>query len=402
MKRAIAVAIALACAACGSSSDAPVETATASSSAPGRSAASGTNEPPSIETAVLQPDPAGGGDPITLEVKARDPERDRLTTKIEWYRNGTLEPELSGTIVDAGTFQRGDRVYAIVYVSDASHEVTAQTEVLSIGNSRPRVRQVFVGPTPATAGDILIANAKVEDWDGDSVQLSFRWYKNGTEIPAATESRLPPGIVRRGDKVAVAISGNDGTDQSDWTESPPVVIANSDPVITSQPSYEMTPTGSYTYAIETKDADGDTPLRFELVEGPPGMTVDATSGVVSWKVPDSASGNSKVEVAVSDSSGGRATQDWVLNVDWAQAPQGASAGKQPKAANKPAKAETEKPAAEDESPAEDDSLAEKTVIPPTIKPPKAAPANKSPPAAAKSDDEDTEQEQGEGTEEEEF
>ncbi len=406
MKRAIAFAIALACAACGQSSEAPVEHEAAPHANAPASSSGAENEAPTIENAALLPDPAGASDPITLDVKVRDKDRDRLTTTIEWYRNGSVDSELSGTVVDAGTFQRGDRVYAMVYVSDGHHDVNAQTHVLTIGNAAPRARRVFVGPNEATAGDILVAQAEVDDADGDSVQLSYRWYKNGAEIPAATESRLSPGTVRRGDKVSVEVSGSDGTDQGPWVQSPPVVIANADPKITSQPSYEMTPTGSYTYAIEVKDADGDTPLRFELVEGPPGMTVDASSGVVSWKVPESASGNSKVEVAVSDSSGGRATQDWILSVDWAQPPASPSEGattktpaKKPAATAAPTERATQQ---EDESSAEDDSLAEKTTIPSSLKPVRPAKANEAPATKATDDDAEQDQEQAEEAEEEEF
>src|SRR5262245_45900749 len=125
MKRAIAVAIALACAACGGS-ETPVETTAeqgASAPAPGGV----RNEAPTIEDALLTPDPASASDPVGLQVKIRDTERDRLTTTVEWYVNGAVDTDLTGTIVDAGTFHRGDRVYAVVYVADRTHDVKAQT-----------------------------------------------------------------------------------------------------------------------------------------------------------------------------------------------------------------------------------------------------------------------------------
>ncbi len=209
------------------------------------------------------------------------------------------------------------------------------------------------------------AQANVEDPDGDSFEISYQWYVNGELIPAATSSRLPPGVAHRGDKVSVSASATDGSDVGAPAQSAPIVLANAAPVITTQPSYEMTPNGAYTYSLGAKDADGDTPLRYELLEGPEGMKVDDQSGVVTWAVPDNAKGNSTIKIAVSDPYGGRSTQTWVLSVDWNQAPASPSgaAGKATPSAKKAPSAKaagkvTEKtPPGESDEPAEDEGAA---------------------------------------------
>jgi len=339
MKRAIAVAIALACVACGSSSDVPADPSAARPGAARKSGAA--NEAPTIDQAEIMPNPAGAADPLTLDLKARDAERDRLTTSVEWYKNGELVPDVHGAVVDAGTFSRGDTVYAIATVSDAGHETTVQSAAISIGNSAPRVRSVFISNPRVTAADMVEAQATVEDPDGDSFEISYQWYVNGEPVPSATTPRLPPGVAHRGDKVSVSASATDGSDVGAPAQSAPIVLANAAPVITTQPSYEMTPNGAYTYSMAAKDADGDTPLRYELLEGPEGMKVDDQSGVVTWAVPDEAKGNSTIKIAVSDPYGGRSTQTWVLSVDWNQLPASPN-GKQ-----KPAS-----PAADEISPSE--------------------------------------------------
>ncbi|HTO05834.1 MAG TPA: putative Ig domain-containing protein [Myxococcota bacterium] len=315
-KRVIAIAIALACAACGGSDPTPP----ASSAQPAASAKPAGNSEPEIVSATLSPEPAGAGDSVSIDVNARDIDRDRLQTTIEWYRNGELDASLQGVSIPGNTFNRGDRVYAVAHVSDGLHEVSKATNPLTIGNAVPKVRGVSIGPSSATASDVLEAQATAQDADGDSIELSYRWFKNGQPLEGATDARLPAGRVRRGDKLAVEVSASDGTDQSEWVRSQDFVIANAQPVITSQPGYEMGPTGVYSYEISAKDADGDTPLRYELVSGPTGMAIDDATGAVTWTVPQDAKASNPIEVAVTDGFGGRATQRWVLSVDWNQAP----------------------------------------------------------------------------------
>jgi hypothetical protein len=395
MKRAIAVAIALACVACGESTDVAPDPGAPRASAPPKSGAA--NEAPTIDAVELGPNPAGSADPITLDLKARDAERDRLTTSVDWYKNGVLVPDLHGTVVDAGTFSRGDTVYAIATVSDATHEVTAQSAALTIGNSAPKVRSVVISSAKVTAADMVEAQANAEDADGDSFELSYQWYRNGEPIPSATSSRLAPGIAHRGDKVSVSASATDGSDAGPWLQSAPVTVANADPVITTQPSYEMTPNGEYQYSVGAKDADNDTPLKFELVEGPKGMTVDEQSGVVTWAVPDDAKGNSPIKVTVTDAYGGRATQAWVLSVDWNESPASAS-DKQKKAPR--AKDTTANQASGDSPDSDDMSGGEAT--PSAKKAPAAKPAGRVTEKKAPHEGDEPEEDQGAAYDEEKF
>jgi Putative Ig domain len=384
MKRAIAAAIALSFAACGGPSDTPAP-APPGRGGPEAAATNGDNEEPTIDSVAIEPDPASAADTLSLAVVARDSEHDRLKTTIEWYKNGELVPDLRDSVVEAGTFSRGDRVYAMVYVADATHEVSRQTSAISIGNSVPRIHALFVDPAQPTALDLLEAAPNVSDADGDSVELSYRWYKNGQLIPAATSSRLPAGIAHRGDKVFVEASASDGTDTGPWVASQAVELANAKPAITTQPGYEMGPNGVYSYDIGAKDPDGDEPLRYELVQGPKGMTVDESTGAVTWTVPQDANGNHPVEVAVSDPHGGRTTQHWVLSVDWNQAPASASP-------EQPANGARAKETEDEEAPAKRSVAKPKDTK--TTKAAKAKPASE--------DDTESDQDQGEAPEEEEF
>ncbi len=320
MKRvAVAAATALLCLGCGDGSD------TAQSTAGSEQRTGPTqNEPPQIDSVQVVPPTATSADTVAVEIHADDPDHDRLTMTYEWYRNGELVPDERDANVSAGAFARGDRVHAVVYVSDKLHQVSRETTEITIQNAPPRVDSVTLTPVRPTGLDLIEAQATGRDADSDEFAYEYRWFKNGQLVPGVTGSRLEPGTVKRGDQLYVQAAGNDGSELGPPTASVPITIQNSSPAITSTPNYELGASGHYSYDIAAKDPDGDQPLRYELIEAPPGMTVDVSDGRVTWTVPPDAKGTYQVEVAVSDGYGGRTLQHYALALDWNEAPANAS------------------------------------------------------------------------------
>ena len=68
---------------------------------------------------------------------------------------------------------------------------------------------------------------------------------------------------------------------------------------------------SFSYVAQATDADGD-PLTWTLDEGPPGMSVDAGNGLITW--PSPAVGAWPVRLTVADDQGGATLQAWTLTV----------------------------------------------------------------------------------------
>lgn len=87
--------------------------------------------------------------------------------------------------------------------------------------------------------------------------------------------------------------------------------ANQAPSITSSPTASTAVGGTYRYQVNAFDPDSD-PLQFALVTAPSGMTVHPLGGLISWT--PSATGSAPVEVEVTDGRGGRATQQFVVQV----------------------------------------------------------------------------------------
>jgi len=63
------------------------------------------------------------------------------------------------------------------------------------------------------------------------------------------------------------------------------------------------------------DPDGD-PLRYQLVSGPLGMSIDA-QGMVHWSLPppESRAGEYAVKIQAADPNGGQAVQEFTLRLE---------------------------------------------------------------------------------------
>ena len=88
---------------------------------------------------------------------------------------------------------------------------------------------------------------------------------------------------------------------------------NQAPVITSTPGLTATVGQAYGYLVTATDGDGDA-LTYALTAAPPGMTIGAATGLVTWTPAAGQAGAQAVTVAVSDGRGGTATQSFTITV----------------------------------------------------------------------------------------
>ena len=96
--------------------------------------------------------------------------------------------------------------------------------------------------------------------------------------------------------VAIEASNTQGTD--DQSFSIIVSLPLTEPTITSSPSLEATVGQNYSYVVS---ATGNPTPTFALTAGPPGMTLDATSGQIAWT--PAAAGSFNVSIRASNSQG---------------------------------------------------------------------------------------------------
>jgi len=91
-------------------------------------------------------------------------------------------------------------------------------------------------------------------------------------------------------------------------------IPDNPPEIISTPVTSGTVGVPYHYDVDATDPDSD-PLTFSLTASPPGMTINPTTGLISWIPSPDQTGNSEVVVEVSDSLGATDTQRFTIGVN---------------------------------------------------------------------------------------
>ncbi len=147
----------------------------------------------------------------------------------------------------------------------AEAEVEAEDEGEWEENTVPVISWVRLEPDTPAAGASVKARARVEDPDGDEIELGYAWTLNGR--PARTSGdTLQLSSAIKGDIVQVTVTASDG-----WDESDPVTtqaqIGNSPPVLQN---VAFDPLGSITRGQPVTarpiaiDPNGD-PLEYEFV-----------------------------------------------------------------------------------------------------------------------------------------
>ena len=155
-------------------------------------------------------------------------------------------------------------------------------------------------------GDVLGVSVSGSDADGDSVTFLYEWTINGE--PAGTGEKIG-GPVKRGDRVSVKVTP---FDRESYGRS--IVldreIQNLPPIIQEHQDFQFD--GKiYTYQVKASDPDGD-PLTYTIESLAEGMTINTSSGLITWNVPSKFKGKKSVSVVVTDGYGGAA--QYVLNI----------------------------------------------------------------------------------------
>ena len=294
------------------------------------------NRPPVVESVRLDPASPKPGQHVRAIAQGSDPDGDPVEFKYLWRIGGSPLADTTSE-VSVGAVAKGSPIEVTVVGNDGHLESQPFVARGIVANQPPELVAVQLQPPgDINAGSPIVANPQAMDADGDTLSYHYSWWVNG-HAAGGDEASLDTSKLHRGDTVKVRVVANDGTDDSNAIESPPIRVANAPPKITSTPG-GLDRDGVFRYAIQAIDPDGDLTLRYRLVKGPEGMTVDSMSGVVQWKPSATQTGKQPVEVAVDDLQGGTTSQRFELTVGGDQAQAAAAPGTEtspPKAGTAP-------------------------------------------------------------------
>jgi RHS repeat-associated protein len=202
-----------------------------------------------------------------------------------------------------------------------------ETEVNLFGNHLleplPNTNPHFtnnVNTTELVVGELFEYRATASDADGDKLAYELTLAPDGMVVDESTGTVVwQPKTGQEGTAKAI-LRVNDGQGGVDiqYFEIE-VKAANNAPVFTSQPQNTKPQVGkTFNYRAVAIDADSD-PLTYELVTGSPtGVTINSSTGQVSWTPVSSQLAAREITIKVSDNKGGAATQTLNLEVIAAQ------------------------------------------------------------------------------------
>lgn len=192
------------------------------------------NSVPVLESLMIDQETVFFENEATYSFTATDADSDQLTTNEVW----TLE---------------GNILTLSLSVSDDSSNSNSLSDSVQIVNSLPVAS--YDGPIVVDALNDLAPFIDTYDANGDDVNISWNWMRNGfsTEF---TDGIIPSERIGAGDVWLAMVTPNDGIDNGQVLQIP-FTISNTEPIAVITPPENLIQGSSVTFsAMDSSDADG--------------------------------------------------------------------------------------------------------------------------------------------------
>lgn len=273
-----------------------------------RTILSGNHLPVVLEASIL-PSPLIRSQPLSVQIHADDSDRDPLTFHYQWFVNGQVLAGQTGATLAATAINQGDRVAVEIVPDDGKQPgVVYRTAQATVVNTPPIISGISIRPQPGKPGDKLEVFVEAVDPDQDTIDMSFRWWRNKVVVLEGDSQILDTTGFSPKDSITVEAIPRDRNAVGTPVKSDPLILRNSPPVIVSIPPDSVGKEG-FEYLVQAVDAEGDT-LHYKLEAAPPGMTIDGETGRLTWRDAKKVAGTYQVRVVAEDSAGGTAFQEF--------------------------------------------------------------------------------------------
>lgn len=272
------------------------------------------NAAPRLDRLVLNPPRPLPGQRVEAHVEASDPDGDPIRLELEWRVAGRVVERGSRTALVLENVRKGDEVVVFATATDGRDQSEPRRASVTVGNTPPLIRAFYLAPDGEIApGQEVTAAPQAADPDGDPLEYEFEWVLNGQRVRGAEQAVFATDRLKRGDRLQALVRVSDGEAWSPVAESMTLTLANRAPRFSGPPQIDGSGGGLSTQ-LTAEDPDGDRSLRFRLLSGPAGMTVDPVTGRLRWRPGPDAVGTHAVEVAVADPQGAESAMRFELNV----------------------------------------------------------------------------------------
>ncbi|MBN56654.1 MAG: hypothetical protein CMI04_03060 [Oceanospirillaceae bacterium] len=247
----------------------------------------------------------------TLVLSASDVENDSLNWSVSSAAANGFASVVDGTVTyqPAPDFNGTDAF--VVMVSDGTDSATIAVSVtVNAVNDLPEITSSAI--TTATEGVEYSYAVLASDVEDDSLTFSLNTAPAGMSISSSGVITWTPADGISTANVIVAVS--DGSDSGSVTQSFTIAVTdvNDAPVITSVAPTSVILGEEYTYTPSATDAEND-PLTWSLTQKPAGMTINVTTGAISW-TPAEAGSSGTVRLVANDGNSDSVAQTFVITV----------------------------------------------------------------------------------------
>jgi hypothetical protein len=154
--------------------------------------------------------------------------------------------------------------------------------------------------------------------DGDQPTFSLGTHPVGMTIGKTGIIGWLPGYDQLGKNPVIAMV-SDGQLTTTQSFNVTVLVNPNDHaprIVSSPPVKSKMSTGQdFHYQVKATDADPGDVIRFTLISGPPGMSINPTTGVIDWTPASNITGKYDVKINISDGKGGFDTQTFTLTIE---------------------------------------------------------------------------------------
>lgn len=266
------------------------------------------------------------GEAFVTQLQATDPNpRDVLTYRLLRGPSGMLLDPRSGLLSwTPGSSDVGS--HPVTWeVSDPSGQRVAQSFTLQVDDTNNAPTIVSVPAKGAIVGSLYTYTLSIQDVEKDAIQ-SIKLVEKPIALKSQNQMTLDsntrtlrwlPGVEHTNGYFLVWLEVTDKrgavgvqyftiyvtkTNRAPtWVQSPPTAAVK----IQEDQKYQVT--------LQAKDPDKD-PLVYQLIQAPPGMTLQSRSGLLEWTPSSSQVGSFAVSVVVRDGLGGGLQASWTMEV----------------------------------------------------------------------------------------
>ncbi|MFO7992284.1 MAG: putative Ig domain-containing protein, partial [Thermoplasmata archaeon] len=246
------------------------------------------------------------------DVNAKDVDGDDLHYSLSEKPTGMTIDSSNGMITWVPTNDQVGSHSVSVMVSDGNGGTDNQSWDISVSNVNDKPVITSTPVLTAVEDCAYSYTVKATDIDGDSLTYNLDVAPSGMVIGSDGTITWTPTNDHVGTH-SVMVSVDDGTEEVVQTFQVTVQNVNDAPTIVSEPVTSASEDEDYVYDVDGEDIDGDE-LTYSLTQKPTGMTIDSSTGMISWTPTNDQTEEFDVTVKVSDGNGGTAEQAFTVTV----------------------------------------------------------------------------------------